>query len=380
MSVQENFINKLIQQASSIGYQKSNRFIALIHGPGIDYLKNSDIGDRDKNELIKPLDLDSKKRLALSCVNATLPGRSVSTVEFGPIGSGPITKLPYARTFTNELSLTFNVSSDFFERRYLSGWLDRVISPVTNEVELYSSYAKPHAILIVMLPNNIASFDALDQPLGNAADTLYSAFGEGSGKNQLDKERPLFFVRLEECYPIEIQEEALSAESTTENHKVTVKFAYREAVDPITTYNRILSSRRDSERNEVLTQTGMDMGNPFNTITDFRPISGDFGNSGIVTRLDPPEIDGPVAEAKEKLSPFQQFKNIARDIARYADINELKQLAIDNGLEVLNQAFGVENVEAVAQAGQILDVYSKIEKTYRNTINRAVGPLGNILK
>lgn len=75
------------------------------------------------------------------------------------------------------------------------------------------------------------------------------------------------------------------------------------------------------------------------------------------------------------------FKLVVKDIIRYANPKELKQLAVDKSLGYLNSAFGIETVEKVAQAGQVVDVYRQTpnKEGWTTLYDRVIAPFGRIL-
>ena len=340
-----NFINSMLQQAANIGYQRSNKYIVIVHGPKVAAETNGPAAyyERNTNSIINVFkrsnfDIDTKKRLALNCSSITLPGKGLLTNEFTPVGSGPIVKFPYAENYSGILNAEFLWGADFFERKYFMGWQQSIIDSTTHDVELYENYAKKWKILIAMLPSDLGNFNNLSSAFaGN--DQNIRVLTEGKTPEDTGQLRDLYYVRVQEVYPLEITETPLSYDQNNQLLKINVKFAYKYWEDPVVVYN--------------------------DQLTRLKELGLDNDRVGAETL---PE------------SPFQKFTRILRDVARYSNINELKQLVIDQGLGVLNETFGTENVEAVAQAGQVIDVYRRIpNKDFTNTVNRLIGPLGDII-
>jgi|SaaInlV_135m_DNA_1039713.scaffolds.fasta_scaffold00072_64 rRNA processing protein Gar1 len=85
------------------------------------------------------------------CESVTLPGRSISTNEFAPVG-GQI-KRPY--TFINDdVTLTFYVTNDFYIYRIFEKWMKHVVNDVSGFVGYRDQYAMPMTISQLDLNNN----------------------------------------------------------------------------------------------------------------------------------------------------------------------------------------------------------------------------------
>jgi len=349
---QNNFLSTFIEHAANTGYQRTNRYIVFIQGPPAQAVIDRSVyedpslpvsrkpEDMARNNVLakkflltnnpaymRPMDLDASRRLAINCTSATLAGKSLSTVEFGSIGSGPPSRFPYAETFTNEVTLDFNCSLDFFERKYFISWLNSIVDTQTHDVALYEDYAKPFKILMVMLPPDVMDFQSIEK-FKNEINTDTTGFVEGGN----GVKRSIYYVRLQEVYPVEIYESKVDYEDTN-IMKVSVKFNYRYWDDPVSVY---MSNIRFSHEN---------------------------GNNDIIE------------------SPFDRFKKILRDIVRWSDPQALKQDLIEKGLQELGDIVGVENVEHMAQAGQIIDVYSQSpdKNSYQTIQNKLIRPMGGLL-
>jgi hypothetical protein len=138
------------QHAANQGFQRSNRFVVLLHGPNINgqflhsvetaAMQNGDImgpmfppndtqssppllRTRDIVDFSSAIDIRMKERLALVCQDAQLPSKGLMTEDFLSTGSGAPLYHAYAENFTGELTLSFLCSSDMFERMYFSIWM-----------------------------------------------------------------------------------------------------------------------------------------------------------------------------------------------------------------------------------------------------------------
>lgn len=329
-----NFFSNFVQHAANVGYQRSNRFIVLFQGPGIspsqDFKNTSRGPSIGFNQL---LNQEHQKRLAITCVSATLSGKSLMTNAFTGVGSGPKTYFPYGENYTNDASFTFNCSRDMFERQYFTKWVQNIIDPSSHDVMLYSNYAKPWKVLIAMLPPNVGSFEKIAKM---TTDTRYVdniVPGEGTSDKNADPDFPIYYVRLNEVYPVEISENELSSDDKDKILTFTVKVKYKSWEDPIINY---IERGKELSRDQI-------------------GVEGD-------------------AE-----SPFGKFLKIARDVSRYSNPSEFRQLIVDRGLDSLSGMLGAESVEKMAQAGRVVDVYRQTERTVSDTLNRLIGPLGRVL-
>lgn len=329
---QNNFITSFSDHVTNIGYHKSNRFIVYLKGPSVNFIKNNkktNVINSLTDSLLSRLDLkeqpksiskflspEETKRLAVACNSTTLPGKSLSTVEFGPVGSGTINRYPYQETYVNELSIEFTCGLDQFERNYFQAWMNTIIDPVTHDVSLADDYSKDYKLLIIMVPPDIYDFSQITKMLSE----------NPMNKHATDNEfyRSLFFIRAHNVYPFEIQETQLSYENNNQIQKVTVKFNYNYLDDPVT----IKMSNKTLQPSDI-----------------------DFGEE----------------------SPIDKFKRILRDGIKYAtDPKALRQRIIEEGLGAAGEMIGIENVESMAEAGQIVDVY-------KPSIKKIAGNIGSTL-
>lgn len=348
----DTFITNFIEHLANVGMQKSNRYIVFIKGPGEKDIRFSHL-DQTKTTLIRyktresniqtkietdrgpglPTGLgmsqDWERRLALNCCAADFGGKSINTFDFTPVASGPVTRFPISEQLSSELSLEFNCSTDFFERSYFSQWMNIIIDPVTRDVALYSRYAKPWKILVVMLPNDVSTFTTLAGI--NQRSSRLDLKNDINVTTDNEFSRNIYFLRFHEVYPSEIGDMRVSHEDPgILKFKVNFNFNYMD--DPMEAW-----------------------------LTNYKSIT-EFSS-------DEPEE-----------SPFIRFRKILRDVARYSNPKELQRLIIDKGLGELGEIIGVENVEQIASGGQIIDVYRRQpNKDFESTQRDAIDPLGRIL-
>jgi hypothetical protein len=366
MANKPSFITDLITHAGQYGFQKSNRFIVFINGPGTEKRLNSG----SPLNPINFVNIITLQRLALTCTGVNLPGRLISTEDVKYYNLG--TKMPNFETYSQTLSLNFLCSTDMFERMYFKNWQDGVMNPRTHSPKLYDSYAKPFTITIMVLPDYVNSFTQLGNPLAVGYDSSSTSIDPKPFDDQTPDTSGIYFIKCLECYPTEITEIPL-ASNNSGILEMKVTMAFRKWVDPIEQFHTVKEQNDMSEMSRsILTQ------DPDSLLVDsFETPYADRGNVLNERKRDLTEDRvGPVEEVD---SPWTKFRRVARDIIRYSNPKELKQLVVDKGVEILGSEFGIENVESAAQAGQIIDVFRRSpDYSYQNLRSRLLQPLSNI--
>jgi hypothetical protein len=375
-------IGQFIEHAANVGFQRTNRFVVLIHGPGVsnEMSLNPVMGGNLINDFKnkKSIETKHKIRLALTCQEATVAGKALMTEEYNNTGNGPNTLHAYAENYSNDLTLNFLCSSDFFERMYFESWMNKIVNSGTHEVSLYEDYAKPWSILIACLPSD---FDSSHRS--------GVTFEDVTSQTITNPRSDIYFIQYEHVYPYRIADQPLSQAGASEVMKFSVQFRFNRWFDPLVKYMERKQYVRTSLAGLPTAKDAL--------LENFRrqPII-EKGIGAVPEGFIPTErLDGPYYNpiedsldlnggqfglSEEKLSPFEKFKKIARDVARYSNPQELKGLIINQGLGQLNDVFGEGNVESIAQAGQIVDVYAKTEnKDISSTTNKLIGPLGQLL-
>lgn len=376
-------IGRFLEHSVNVGFQKSNRFVVLIKGPNIkaNFYKDASA----KNNYINfgngasrmYLDIDHQSRLALTCQDVTFGGKSLTTEEFNLVGNAPNTTHAYGEVYTGDLNLTFLNSSDFFERMYFQNWMDKIINTGTHEVALYDDYAKPWSIVVACLPDyryNSGNFMSNPDEGAKLEDVENSAIVKNNGND-------IYFIRYDHVYPFRIAEQTLISSTNNDLMKFNVQFKYHRWYDPVVKYKQDLEFNRQGLINLPTELASQIRDNMRRTIQD-QEIAANYTQ---VQRLDGPNysyIQDPVDIVQIKpQNPFERFKKIARNIARYSNPKDMKGLIVNEGLGKLNDIFGEGNVENVAVGGQIADVYIKTEpKNYETTTSRLIGPLGELLR
>lgn len=367
------FITDLIGHANIVGYQKNNSYIVFIHGPG-EQMFNPLI----KPENVIPISTAWKQRLALTCTEASLPGKALSTVDFSTYG--PQNKMPYVENYTNEITLTFNCSTDMFEKNYFTAWHHLAVSPNNHSIRFYDNYAKKFSITIMVLPNSVRSFDQLSSDRAfntlNKESAIHSTAYDRLSPST-DYVKSIYFIQLEECYPIEIIDTPLSYRNDGGVLSFSVRMAFGTWFDPVAHYDQQIAKIQRSYATDVdsVARVGRIVQERDPTVTLGIPSA--YADRGRV--LDERDLnlkEDRVGMQQTPLSPFQKLIEFARDAVRYSNPKELKQLIVDRGLDYLGSEYGIENVESVARAGQVIDV---VLKSKDNTINKARDGIGGIL-
>ena len=237
MATKPSFITDLISHAGHYGFQKANKFIVFINGPGT---------EQRRNNLI---DIVTLQRLALTCTGASFPGRLISTEDVKYYNLG--TKMPNFETYSQTLSLNFLCSTDMFERMYFKNWQDKVMNPRTHSPNLYDSYAKPFTITIMVLPDYVNSFDQLGNPLAIGNDSRNTSIDPRPFDDQTPDTSGIYFVKCLECYPTEITEVPLSS-NTGGVLEIKVTLAFRKWVDPIEQFYAVAAQNDMSESSRAI--------------------------------------------------------------------------------------------------------------------------------
>lgn len=365
-----SFITDLIAHAGAYGFQKSNKFIVFINGPSDKPQTPGKSRDNQIGLMYDAKAINRIQRLALTCVDASLPGRLISTEDVRTYNLA--TKMPNYETFSQQLTLTFMCSTDMYEKMYFKFWQDKVINPITHSPQFYQDYAKPFTITILVLPDNVNSFNQLGNPLTIATNTGNDTIDPTPFDEESLDTNGVYFIKCLECYPLEIADLPLSS-SNPEIMRMSVTFAFRKWIDPVELFminqkqkavsqaaQRVLDQDPDQIAVDSFDTPYADRGQVLNQ----RQIDLTEDRVGPQTTIDP---------------PWMKFIKYARDAVRLANPKELRQVLVDSGLNILGSEFGVSNVEHVAQAGQIIDVFLKNpDYSYEGLRSRLLKPISDI--
>lgn len=148
------------------------------------------------------------KDIELNCQTAQFPSLALSTAEIRT--KGPLRKMPYDQIY-DDLNVSFYNGSDFRERRFFEKWMSAIVDPETKNFEYYENYTT--YIVVAQLDVNGLVTHA---------------------------------VQLEEAYPINLGEIALSYESTDTIETFPVTFTYRSwkqinSTDPLGIFKQVLA-------------------------------------------------------------------------------------------------------------------------------------------
>ena len=170
-------------------YAFPNRFEVVIHGP-----HPRAPGEWTENIYASKERTGGTQRLrkiSLRCEAVNLPGRNVSTMTDSNI-YGPTREMVEGVTYAEDVTLTFQSSSDLDERRYFEQWQENMFNPNTWNLGYYNDYIGVVEIYIL---------DKQDQ----------RQYG----------------LKLHEAFPKSINATTLNAASTTEIIKVDIAFSFR---------------------------------------------------------------------------------------------------------------------------------------------------------
>ena len=205
------------------GYATQSRYEVVLHAPtgrrGNENLLNifSQVMQEDTKQGVE-------RRSGLRCSQISIPGRTMETAPDTNI-YGPVRQIAQGVTYA-DLSATFQCSSDLRERKFFETWQRLAYNPQTWAMQYYDSYTG--SLDIYQLDNN---------------------------------DRRRYGVRLVECYPKTIGEQALDYGAPSTLQTVQVSFAYRyyksladEADLPKPLGDRIRDVIGDSVERQILTQ------------------------------------------------------------------------------------------------------------------------------
>jgi len=126
--------------------------------------------------------------ISLLCESVSLPGRSISTLDYQ--GSAQSLKIPYTY-IDSDVEMVFLLTNDYYMKTMFDDWLSSIF-----DTELYrAGYKKDYSTDIVIQQLN-------------------------------QKNIPVYGVKLENAYPININSIALDNTSENAVQKVSVTFAY----------------------------------------------------------------------------------------------------------------------------------------------------------
>jgi len=177
------------------GLARPNRFAIYLTHPSttrdsllnldMDSLVSSFIGGGGLTSLF-----NDPRDMFLLCDAVTIPGKRITTME--QTTSHFTAKKPYSM-LVEEVTMTFNLTNDYYVRKYFDEWQDMIINPNSYKTEYKKNYCK----------------DIIIQQLTPSNDII-----------------PSYSVKLEDAYPIAISAVDLSNSAENTTAQMTVSFAY----------------------------------------------------------------------------------------------------------------------------------------------------------
>ena len=172
--------NILSEFNSDNGYALPNRFEVLVFPPTI----NNKFGGPN-------LDIADARSVSLRCETATVPGRNLNTLTDSNI-YGPTREVVDGVTFAEDITLTFQASSELNERKFFEDWQEQAFDQKTWDIGYYNDYTSEIQIYLL---------------------------------DKQDTRR--FGIRLIEAFPKTITAIELNQSPTTSIVKTSVSFSFR---------------------------------------------------------------------------------------------------------------------------------------------------------
>jgi hypothetical protein len=89
--------------------------------------------------------LKDDRHVSFRVETVTMPGRNIRTVTNENI-YGPTHEMAQGLTYAEDVSMTFFLSAEHFERNYFMLWMDYIYKPNTFNLEYYEEYHRPVTI------------------------------------------------------------------------------------------------------------------------------------------------------------------------------------------------------------------------------------------
>ena len=132
---------------------------------------------------------DAARGLDLVCTQTELPGKTINISETKY--NGDVFKMGNAIQYGQQ-QFVFKVTSDFYEKIIMDLWMDKIIDPITHEIQYLEDYSVPITI------------------------------------TQLDmQDRGVFSVIIDDAFPVFLNPMTLSNNEHNNTHELMVQFAYR---------------------------------------------------------------------------------------------------------------------------------------------------------
>mgnify|MGYP001403921257 CR=1 FL=1 len=116
---------------SDDGYAHPNRYEVMINPP---------IGEQSSNFFAKGMgDTRVLKKLSLHCESVSFPGQNISTTDDTNV-YGPVRQVAESVNYAENVSLTFQTSSDLEERDFFEDWHRRIYNEGNWNMQYYNTY------------------------------------------------------------------------------------------------------------------------------------------------------------------------------------------------------------------------------------------------
>lgn len=216
--------------------------------------------------LDKGLVIDGKTQdlLTFQCIDISFPGKNFRTADVRTYG--PVRRPVIDAEFNGELTMTFRVSRDFAETKYIDDWMGFISSPRTRyDVQYYDDYVCNLYI------------DALDK--GIDVDAV-------PGLETFKSSNILYRCEVREVYPKSMDSIPLGFAKVNEIATFSVTFAYRDwriipvrLMDDESLQNQAILRQSNRKKVNIFGVNEADIGREVNPIrgVDFQIPGGDFG-------------------------------------------------------------------------------------------------------
>ena len=134
---------------SDAGHALPNRYEVIINPPSTQILSRgpgnrglsrvASTGTLDKGRFVDISHPETLKQLTIKCESVNLPGVNIATADDTNI-YGPIRQVAESVQFAGDITLVFQTSSDFRERKYFELWQERMFDKKTWNMNYYSNY------------------------------------------------------------------------------------------------------------------------------------------------------------------------------------------------------------------------------------------------
>lgn len=215
-----------------------------------------------------------QRLISLMCEQISFPSYNITTTDYAEHG---IAKHMPNGASTDSLSITFRLSQDMWEKKFIEAWMASIVDPISSTIGYASEYKK--TISIYQLAHGSVSSTIKDETTGEEKQVVNNGIPT-----------KIYGVKLFDAFPTSLASLDLNSGAQNEYHKLTVNLAFKRW-EP---YDNIGYNAPEQVGNIVKLTSG---GNDF-----LRDDTG-FGAGGL------PGVPEP-----KKLSKMQSFMAKARAI------------------------------------------------------------------